>query len=64
VNTTSDMPFVGQHYLNFDYVRDGNSTRKPGLLFSRSTADPAQSRAVPAESQASAAPTRDRPVGF
>lgn len=37
VNTTSDVPFMGQHYLNFDYVRDGkfDPTQPEGLLFSK-----------------------------
>ena len=37
VNTTSDVPFMGQHYLNFDHVRDGkfDPTKPEGLLFSK-----------------------------
>jgi hypothetical protein len=37
VNTTSDVPFMGQHYLNFDRVRDGkfNAAEPEGLLFSK-----------------------------
>jgi hypothetical protein len=37
VNTTSDVPFMGQHYLNFDYVRDGifDPAKPEGLLFSK-----------------------------
>ncbi|MBI5288856.1 MAG: hypothetical protein HY873_07775 [Chloroflexi bacterium] len=37
VNTTSDVPFMGQHYLNFEYVRDGkfDPTKPEGLLFSK-----------------------------
>lgn len=36
-NTTSDVPFMGMHYLNFDYVRDGvfDPARPEGLLFSK-----------------------------
>jgi hypothetical protein len=37
VNTTSDVPYMGQHYLNFDYVRDGlfDPNKPEGLLFSK-----------------------------
>jgi hypothetical protein len=37
VNTTSDVPFMGQHYLNFDYVRDGifDPAKPEGLLYSK-----------------------------
>jgi hypothetical protein len=37
VNTTSDVPFMGQHYLNFDLVRDGifDPAQPEGLLFSK-----------------------------
>jgi hypothetical protein len=37
VNTTSDVPFMGQHYLNFDLVRDGkfDAAQPEGLLFSK-----------------------------
>lgn len=37
VNTTSDVPFMGQHYLNYDLVRDGtfDPSHPEGLLFSK-----------------------------
>jgi hypothetical protein len=37
VRTTSDVPYMGQHYLNFEYVRDGlfDATKPEGLLFSK-----------------------------
>lgn len=37
VNTTSDVPYMGEHYLNFDYVKDGvfDPSRPEGLLFSK-----------------------------
>ncbi len=37
VNTTSDVPFMGKHFLNFDYVRDGvfDPAKPEGLLFSK-----------------------------
>ena len=37
VNTTSDVPYMGQHYLNFDLVRDGifDPAKPEGLLFSK-----------------------------
>lgn len=37
VNTTSDVPFMGQHYLNYDLVRDGkfDPSQPEGLLFSK-----------------------------
>jgi len=37
VNTTSDVPFMGEHYLNFDLVRKGvfDPARPQGLLFSK-----------------------------
>jgi hypothetical protein len=37
INTTSDVPFMGQHYLNFDLVRDGifDPSQPEGLLFSK-----------------------------
>lgn len=37
IRTTSDVPYMGQHYLNFDYVRDGkfDATKPEGLLFSK-----------------------------
>jgi hypothetical protein len=37
VNTTSDVPFMGEHYLNFDLVRKGvfDPAHPQGLLFSR-----------------------------
>jgi hypothetical protein len=36
-NTTSDVPFMGMHYLNFDMVRKGTfePDRPTGLLFSK-----------------------------
>ena len=36
-NTTTDVPYMGQHYLNFDHVRDGkfDPTKPEGLLFSK-----------------------------
>jgi len=42
VNTTSDVPFMGQHYLNFEYVRDGefDPTKPEGLLFSKIDSGP------------------------
>jgi hypothetical protein len=35
--TTSDVPFMGEHYLNFDYVRSGifDPTKPQGLLYSK-----------------------------
>lgn len=37
VRTTSDVPFMGQHWINFDYLRDGkfDPTKPEGLLFSK-----------------------------
>ena len=37
VNTTSDVPYMGEHYLNFDYVKDGefDPSKPEGLLFSQ-----------------------------
>jgi hypothetical protein len=37
VRTTSDVPFMGEHYLNYDYVRDGifDPNKPEGLLFSK-----------------------------
>ncbi len=37
VNTTSDVPFMGEHYLNFDLVRKGvfDPAHPQGLLFSK-----------------------------
>lgn len=37
INTTSDVPFMGKHFLNFDYVRDGvfDPAKPEGLLFSK-----------------------------
>lgn len=37
VRTTSDVPFMGEHYLNYDYVRDGifDPAKPEGLLFSK-----------------------------
>jgi len=37
VNTTSDVPFMGMHFLNFNYVRDGkfDPLQPEGLLFSK-----------------------------
>ncbi|MDP9236325.1 MAG: hypothetical protein M3P30_02825 [Chloroflexota bacterium] len=37
VRTTSDVPFMGEHYLNYDYVRDGifDPSKPEGLLFSK-----------------------------
>lgn len=37
VRTTSDVPYMGEHYLNFDYVRDGvfDPSKPEGLLFSK-----------------------------
>ncbi len=37
VNTTSDVPFMGEHYLNFDLVRSGvfDPEHPQGLLFSK-----------------------------
>jgi hypothetical protein len=34
--TTNDVPFMGEHWLNFDYVRDGqfDPAKPEGLLFS------------------------------
>ncbi len=36
-NTTSDVPFMGEHYLNFDLVRKGvfDPSHPQGLLFSK-----------------------------
>jgi hypothetical protein len=36
-NTTSDVPFMGEHYLNFDLVRKGvfDPSQPQGLLFSK-----------------------------
>jgi len=36
VQTTNDVPFMGEHWLNFTYVRDGifDPARPEGLLFS------------------------------
>jgi len=41
-NTTNDVPFMGMHYLNFDYVRDGvfDPAKPEGLLFSKVDAGP------------------------
>ena len=35
--TTSDVPFMGEHYLNFDYVKSGifDPTKPQGLLYSK-----------------------------
>ena len=37
VNTTNDVPFMGEHYLNFDLVRKGtfDPAHPQGLLFSK-----------------------------
>ena len=37
VRTTSDVPYMGEHYLNFDYVKDGvfDPSKPEGLLFSK-----------------------------
>jgi hypothetical protein len=37
VNTTSDVPYMGEHYLNYDYVKDGkfDPSKPEGLLFSK-----------------------------
>jgi hypothetical protein len=42
VRTTSDVPYMGEHYLNLDYVRDGVfDPKKPeGLLFSKIDSGP------------------------
>ncbi len=42
VRTTSDVPFMGQHYLNYDYVRDGvfDPSKPEGLLFSKVDSGP------------------------
>jgi hypothetical protein len=36
-NTTSDVPYMGMHFLNFEYVRDGvfDPSKPEGLLFSQ-----------------------------
>jgi hypothetical protein len=36
-NTTSDVPYMGMHFLNFNYVRDGifDPSKPEGLLFSK-----------------------------
>lgn len=36
-NTTSDVPFMGMHFLNFDYVSDGvfDPSKPEGLLYSK-----------------------------
>ncbi|HZP58446.1 MAG TPA: hypothetical protein VFC53_12990 [Dehalococcoidia bacterium] len=42
VNTTSDVPYMGEHYLNFNYVRDGvfDPSKPEGLLFSKIDSGP------------------------
>ncbi len=37
VNTTSDVPYMGEHYLNYDYVKSGvfDPEHPQGLLFSK-----------------------------
>jgi hypothetical protein len=37
IRTTSDVPYMGQHWLNMDYLRDGkfDPTQPEGLLFSK-----------------------------
>jgi hypothetical protein len=42
VRTTSDVPFMGEHWLNYDYVRDGifDPNKPEGLLFSKVDSGP------------------------
>lgn len=41
VNTTSDVPYMGMHYINYGYLRSGFDPSRPdGLLFSKIDAGP------------------------
>lgn len=44
VRTTSDVPYMGEHWLNYDYVRTGvfDPNKPQGLLFSKVDSGPEQ----------------------